>query len=158
MRSERRCVLCKYPRFASEIGGERELTTKEKNPRTAAAVTRASEETTRAAGFFDVADYNTACCGLASLIPHGAKNAATGRYLAELTGSTWREVTRQIEHLRKSGVPVCACSDGYFMPADSDELLRYVRAFDRRQRQMSKTRAGLEAALAAISGQEMIGG
>lgn len=106
----------------------------------------------------------TAGCGkyqalIAPILCEGAENAQTAKALAAALGlSDVRSVTRQVECERLRGIPICACSGGYYLPRSATELASYTRRFGNRRRHIGKTAAALEYALAVMSGQEIVGG
>ena len=92
------------------------------------------------------------------LLAVGAANAIPASALARMTGETPRQITKAIEKLRKSGVPICANGEGFFLAETAEELSAYLRAFDRRMLQMQKTRLALGVALALEQGQQTVEG
>lgn len=82
----------------------------------------------------------------------GKENAMTADELANALGfcGRWknRDVTRQIERERKSGLPICAtCSAqyrGYYRPASDAEYLEYIHQFEHRHAEMGKTLTALK--------------
>ena len=91
--------------------------------------------------------------GVVALLSVGEDNALSARELAGVMGWNVRDVTRAIQRARVAGAPICASSSGYYLGGNADELRRYVRALDRRLREIRKTREGLGRALDAATGQ-----
>lgn len=73
-----------------------------------------------------------------------------------------RALSKQIERERRSGQPICAAvagnSRGYYLTDDPDELQRYIKALDRRIREVRRTRDACGETLRRMTGQEVIGG
>ena len=93
----------------------------------------------------------------------GAGNAIEGATLAAALGfKDRRALSKEIERERRSGQPICAAvagnSRGYYLADDPDELQRYIRALDRRIREVRKTRNACALTLQRMTGQEVIGG
>lgn len=81
-------------------------------------------------------------------IPTGRANAITADELAARTGTSKREVRKQILHARCNGEPICSSSDsgnlcGYYLPLDAAEAQIYYR------QQRSRLDSGIRA-LAAV--------
>ena len=64
---------------------------------------------------------------LLSVIGHGEKNAITQQEITKLTGIQPRDTRLILEHLRKSGIIICAGNSGRFFPETFDELEHYVK-------------------------------
>ena len=93
----------------------------------------------------------------------GAENAIEGATLAAALGfKDRRALSKQIERERRSGQPICAAvagnSRGYYLADDPDELQRYIRALDRRIREVRKTRDACGETLRRMTGQETMWG
>lgn len=92
-----------------------------------------------------------------SLLPEDKRFAVTAKQLAEMMKTDHRSVTREIERLRKSGVPICATSDasqpGYYLTNDPAELERYLQRLRRRIKNVSQTERKLTDTLLTMSGQ-----
>ena len=93
----------------------------------------------------------------------GAQNAIEGATLAAALGfKDRRSLSKQIERERRSGQPICAAvsgnSRGYYMADNPYELQWYIRALDRRMREVRRTRDACGLTLQRMTGQEVIGG
>ena len=67
------------------------------------------------------------------LLRQGAENAASRRYLANLTGLRERDLRRLIERERRAGIPILSnARDGYYLPADAEEVRRFLKSMYRR--------------------------
>lgn len=93
----------------------------------------------------------------------GAENAIEGATLAAAIGfKDRRALSKEIERERRSGQPICAAvagnSRGYYLTDDPDELQRYIRALDRRIREVRKTRDACGETLRRMTGQETMQG
>lgn len=81
-------------------------------------------------------------------IPTGRANAITADELAARTGTSKRDVRKQILHARCNGEPICSSSEsgnfgGYYLPANAEEAQVYYR------QQTSRINSGMRA-LSAI--------
>ena len=79
------------------------------------------------------------------LLNHGAAAALPCRDLVALTGWTPREITRQIQRERASGVPICANGAGYYLPDNDAELDAYLRSLGHRLREVQRTQKAIAA-------------
>lgn len=96
-------------------------------------------------------------------LPIGASNAISGKELATTLGfKDRRALSKQIERERRSGQPICAAvagnSRGYYLASNPDELQRYIRALDRRLREVRRTRDACGDTLRQMTGQEVLKG
>ena len=77
---------------------------------------------------------------LYNLIPLGRENARTAKELTEAMGyNHWRDVTKEINHLRNAGAVICAAGEkpaGYFRPRDPDEARHFVSSMHSRIREI----------------------
>ena len=60
-------------------------------------------------------------------IPEGSDNAVSMKGLARITGSTPRDVRREILNARLSGELICSNEHGYFRPTTEDEVKIWYR-------------------------------
>lgn len=100
---------------------------------------------------------------VANVLLFGAENAVEGSTLAAVLGfKDRRALSKQIERERRSGQPICASvagsKRGYFLTDDPDELQRYIRALDRRIREVRRTRDACTETLRRMTGQEIVKG
>lgn len=77
-------------------------------------------------------------------IPIGRANAITADELAARTGTSKRDVRKQILHARCNGEPICSSSEsgnfgGYYLPANAEEAQVYYR------QQTSRVNSGMRA-------------
>lgn len=77
-------------------------------------------------------------------IPVGRANAITADELAARTGTSKRDVRKQILHARCNGEPICSSSEsgnfgGYYLPSDAEEAQVYYR------QQTSRINSGIQA-------------
>ncbi len=96
-------------------------------------------------------------------LPIGASNAISGKELAAILGyKTLRLLSRQIQRERLSGAPICAAvsgdSRGYYLASSPDELSAYLKALDRRLREVRRTRDACGDTLRRMTGQEVLKG
>lgn len=137
----------------------------EKNRSTAATVKRAEATTLGgvAASFYGDFTTTTPARQVSDFLPHGAANAVDGATLAAVLGfKDRRALSKQIEWERRSGRPICAAvagkSRGYYLANDPDELQRYIKALDRRIREVRRTRDACNETLCRLSGQAVLEG
>ncbi len=100
---------------------------------------------------------------VAAYLPVGASNAISGKELAAMLGyKTLRLLSRQIQRERLAGAPICAAvsgdSRGYYLASSQDELSAYLRALDRRLREVRRTRDACGDTLRRMTGQEVLRG
>lgn len=102
-------------------------------------------------------------CQVAAHLPISASNAISGKELAAMLGyKTLRLLSRQIQRERLAGAPICAAvsgdSRGYYLASSPDELSAYLRALDRRLREVRRTRDACGDTLRRMTGQEVLRG
>ena len=102
-------------------------------------------------------------CQVAAHLPVGASNAIRGKELAAMLGyKSLRLLSRQIQRERLAGAPICAAvigdSRGYYLASSQDELSAYLRALDRRLREVRRTRDACGDTLRRMTGQEVLRG
>ena len=81
---------------------------------------------------------------ISDFIPVGRANAITADELAARTGTSKRDVRKQILHARCNGEPICSSSEnggfsGYYLPSDAEEAQVYYR------QQTSRINSGMRA-------------
>ena len=96
------------------------------------------------------------------LLP-GVENAIPGHELTKLLGlKNVRALTQLIERERLAGIPICAAvsggSRGYYLPATPEELNGYLGSFNRRVRNMTRTKDRLTDTLGRMTGQNRMTG
>lgn len=90
---------------------------------------------------------------VAAILSEGEENAIpTAEIMRRTRFEHSREVTRCVERERRAGFPICACSTGYYLATDAAEMRRYIRAFERRQRELERTHTALEKTLENMKG------
>lgn len=70
---------------------------------------------------------------LSECIPQGEDNAITAAELAKLFECTERDITREINRLRKDGKIICSCGSGFFLPDDDCDIQKFVRQMHSRR-------------------------
>lgn len=100
---------------------------------------------------------------VATALLAGAENAIEGTVLATTLGfKNRRALSKQIERERRSGQPICAAvagnNRGYYLARNPNELQRYIRALDRRLREIRRTRDACGDTLRRMIGQEILRG
>lgn len=81
---------------------------------------------------------------ITDFIPTGRANAITADELAARTGTSKRDVRKQILHARCNGEPICSSSEsggfsGYYLPSNAEEAQVYYR------QQTSRINSGMRA-------------
>ena len=71
-------------------------------------------------------------------MPQGEENAVTSSELAKLLECTERDVSREINRLRKDGEIICSCGSGYFLPATDYDIKKFVRQMQSRIKDIKK--------------------
>lgn len=87
------------------------------------------------------------------LLNRGEENAVTARDLAAITGHSIREITAQIARERQAGAVILSSGKGYFLPANNEEILHFVRAMDSRARNIYLATRSAKSILARVPGQ-----
>lgn len=59
-------------------------------------------------------------------VPTGEKSGVSLDSLTLIAGLSSRATRLIIEKLRRGGIVICSSENGYYYPADADELRRYV--------------------------------
>ena len=139
---------------------------KNENARFVAATTERAEATTLGGAAASFTQNCTTSAGVRQVheaLLTGSENAIEGAVLAAALGfKDRRALSKQIERERRSGQPICASvagnSRGYYLADDPDELQRYIRALDRRIREVRKTRDACGETLRRMTGQEVLAG
>lgn len=73
----------------------------------------------------------------------GAQNAITGKELAKKFGCNIRIITAQIEKARRSGIPICANANGYYLAETQKDIEIYTSSLKGRAIELFKTRKAL---------------
>ena len=69
-----------------------------------------------------------------SMLGKGAKNAVSVKSLCFRTGSEDRALRKCVERMRELGIPILSCKNGYYLPADEDELTQYIAKMEKTAR------------------------
>ena len=69
----------------------------------------------------------------------GKVNAVKSSDLEKLLGVDHRTLLKAISRERLQGALICACKDGYYLPADDNEVIHYVTRAEKRALQEMKT-------------------
>jgi biotin operon repressor len=64
---------------------------------------------------------------LLAAIGKGEENARSSTTLRIITGSSDRELRKNIERLRRSGHVIVSCEHGYYIPSTLAEVQRHIR-------------------------------
>lgn len=68
----------------------------------------------------------------------GEENAITTKELSRLLGWCERDITIQINALRKKGEFICSGINGFWLPADDRDIVRFVSMMNNRITDMQK--------------------
>ena len=68
----------------------------------------------------------------------GEENAITTKELSRLLGWCERDITIQINALRKKGEFICSGANGFWLPADDRDIEQFVRGMQSRITDMQK--------------------
>ena len=82
---------------------------------------------------------------VSGLLHVGSDSPVSCRELASLLGWEPRAVSRAIECERRSGTPILAGKNGYYLPASASEVDDYLGRLAHREQEISRTRAALAA-------------
>lgn len=95
---------------------------------------------------------------LTTVMGRGKRNPITGKEIASVIGLKPRRTGKEgadmraiVHALRCKGYPICASGNGYWWPANHDQLADYVRAFDGRIMQQAEAVAGMKFGYDKIS-------
>ena len=78
---------------------------------------------------------------ISQAIETGEDNAVHLSELVQLSGLSERDTRRVIEALRRRGEVICSNKQGYYRPASSEELRRYLRQEQARSRSIYRRTA-----------------
>ncbi len=87
--------------------------------------------------------YTTNTGKIARLLSQGEKNAVPLKHLEAITGLDGRTVRRLIEQERRHGTPILS-TNGYFLPATTEEKQRFIRSMKNRAAEILETVKALE--------------
>lgn len=95
---------------------------------------------------------------LCNAIRYGRDNALHLEDAKALTGLTEREVRRCIEHLRLRGEVICSDKNGYYRPANVQELRVFCRQEAARARSITRRTTSARKQLKILEQIESFGG
>lgn len=81
----------------------------------------------------------------------GKAAAVSGAALAKAMGISGNELRRQVNRLRREGVPVASSSSGYFYAANAGEVYSTIRGLRKMESGLKAAIAGLERAMTDFS-------
>lgn len=84
---------------------------------------------------------------IAAALSEGENSAVSLFELIRISGLDNRSTRLLIEQLRREGFVICSSERGYYLPADADELRRYVSKERRRADSITETLAPAAALL-----------
>lgn len=99
----------------------------------------------------DKADFlfheNSVTAQVLAVLGTGEQNATTSRQIKRAFGISERDLRKIVERCRRSGVYILSSENGYFFPANRDELQRFIRRESRRIRSQITTLSPMKRAL-----------
>lgn len=97
---------------------------------------------------------------LIDLIPVGAENAIPKAQLCEITGLDDRALRMLVQRERKSGAQILTTttSGGYYLPANTQDTVRFIRSMRRRAAETLAVAAAVECSLMNEVGQSRLDG
>lgn len=84
-------------------------------------------------------DENTLTAQVLAVIGTGEKAAVTSKQIKQSFGLSERDLRKVVEKCRRSGVYILSSENGYFFPANRDELQRFIRRENSRIKNQRKT-------------------
>lgn len=87
-------------------------------------------------------------------VSYGKRNALHASELAALTGCVNTRILRsQIAREREAGAVICSSADGYYRPANREELQEFIRSIEAHSRSCFRMLKSARAVLSALPGQ-----
>ena len=77
----------------------------------------------------------------------GRKHAASSQTLEKKLDVSSNELRKQVNALRREGVPIASSSDGYFCAENAAEVYATIRSLERMRRGLDAAITGLEQSL-----------
>ncbi len=77
----------------------------------------------------------------------GKANAMSGVNLAKTMTISGNELRRQVNRLRREGIPIASNSNGYFYAANAGEIYSTIRSLEKMESGIRAAIAGLERAM-----------
>lgn len=81
------------------------------------------------------------------MLRSGAENAVPVRNFCNATELSDRLLRLHVERMRDSGIPILSCKNGYYLPADEDELKQYIAKMEKTARSYFKSLRSARKAL-----------
>ena len=82
----------------------------------------------------------------------GRKRAASSLSREKLMNISGNELRKQVNALRREGVPIASGSEGYFCAENAAEVYATIRSLEKMRRGLDAAIAGLEQALEKFGG------
>ena len=89
-----------------------------------------------------------------ALLRSGSENGVSLAEVCRRTGLSPREARKTVETLRRGGKIICSGRDGYYFPAETVELRKYVQQMERTAKSIFYTLKGARQALREIEDGE----
>ena len=90
---------------------------------------------------------NSVTAQVLAVLGTGEQNATTSRQIKRAFGISERDLRKIVEKCRRSGVYILSSDNGYFFPANKEELQRFIGRESRRIRSQITTLSPMKRAL-----------
>jgi len=81
---------------------------------------------------------------LLDFLDHGEEHAKTSGQIAAYMGLEPRDTCELVNRMRKDGVQILSSGAGYFLPANEEEITRFVASMRSRARDILQAASGVE--------------
>ena len=88
------------------------------------------------------------------LLPLGKENAISTKRLMEALTLSERELRARVAYERNQGAIICSCNQGYFKPADKEELREFYKGLQKQAISIFKALRSTRKALEETDGQQ----
>ena len=83
----------------------------------------------------------------------GHERAVSGRQLEQSQRTSENELRKQVNRLRRDGIPIASSQDGYFYAVTAGEVYTTIQSLKKMRSGLDAAITGLEQALDAFSGE-----
>ena len=90
---------------------------------------------------------NNVTAQLLAVLGIGEENAITSRQIQKAFGISQRDLRKIVERCRRNGVYILSSDNGYFFPANKEELQRFIKRENRRIKSQCVTLSPMKRAL-----------
>jgi len=88
------------------------------------------------------------------LLPLGKDSAVSTKILMALLDCSERELRARVAYERNQGAIICSCNQGYFKPADKEELREFYKGLQKQAISIFKVLRSTRKALEETDGQQ----